>query len=83
MKNFSLWWFPLDGQLNANTWLSQSPSKEERGEKYDGKLLKGCDNDREIAYQLLPWAKQTQIREIYYNLLPITNSLEQWELKTK
>lgn len=61
MENFSLWWFPLHGQLNSTTWLiSQAPSQEERGEKYDRKELKGCNNDREIACQLLPWAKQTQ-----------------------
>lgn len=37
------------------------------------KKLMGQDKHREIAHQLPPWAKQTQLKEDSFKLLPTKN----------
>lgn len=58
-------------------------SQKKRERKMMRKGLMGWDKNREIALQLLSQANKTQRKGHKYNLLPVTNRLEQWEIKIK
>ena len=55
-------------QVSTKLFYQCSSINRTGGEKYGEKLV-GQDKDRKVAYQLLSWAKETQLWEIYF--LPV------------
>lgn len=58
-------------QMPPKPLLSLPHQQEGRESKM--KKLMGQDKHREIAHQLPPWAKQTQLKEDSFKLLPTKN----------
>lgn len=64
LQALQLGWWHTNRWLSSTTLTSHCSSSTEEKEKIQWKGLMSWDKDREIAHQLLLWAKQTQHREL-------------------